>query len=61
MQSQYLHVHKLTSSIFEAQIGKSPNIAQTNDLSGNCEDELPFVCPLPSIARLHTTVSAHDR
>ncbi len=48
--------HVLTSSILEAQIGKSPNIAQTNYLSSNCQKEFSFVGPLPSLVRLRPLI-----
>lgn len=38
----------LTSSIFEAQIGKSPNISQTNNSSDYWQNELALVGPLAS-------------
>lgn len=42
----------LTSSIFEAQIGKSPNISQTNNFSDYCQKELALVGPLASLIAL---------
>lgn len=43
----------LTSSIFEAQIRKSPNIAQANNFSDYCQNELHLVGPLASVITLY--------
>lgn len=50
----------LTSSIFETQIWKSPDVSQTDDFSDYCQDELLFVGPLTSAATLWGELSWDD-
>lgn len=46
---QLCHIyHFLTASVFEAQIGKPPNVAEANNFSSYGQNELPLVGPLSS-------------
>lgn len=42
----------LTSAIFEAQVGKSPNVTQSNNFPNYCQNELHLVGPLASLMTL---------